>query len=127
MARRAVEHPVVRTRLLEAARQLMLRDGFPATGVAEICAAAGVTKGFFFHYFAGVDEFAVRPRRCDPIGVYALAGDVISFDILRVGDVYELGTDPLAELETAIDGLGSSRTARRTDVVAGNHLAEAPL
>src|SRR6266511_107719 len=77
MARHAVEHPVVRTRLLEAARQLMLRDGFPATGVAEICAAAGVTKGSFFHYFAGVDEFAVRPRRCDPIGVYSLAGDVI--------------------------------------------------
>src|SRR5205807_1420016 len=36
MARRAAEHPVVRQRLLDAARELFLRDGFAATGVAEI-------------------------------------------------------------------------------------------
>jgi TetR/AcrR family transcriptional regulator, transcriptional repressor for nem operon len=49
--RRAATHPIVRQRLLDAARELMLRDGFAATGLAEICAAAGVTKGSFFHYF----------------------------------------------------------------------------
>jgi TetR/AcrR family transcriptional repressor of nem operon len=55
MARRAAEHPVVRERLLDAARELVLRDGFAGTGVADICAAAGVTKGSFFHYFESKD------------------------------------------------------------------------
>ncbi len=58
MPRRAAEHPVVRQRLLEAARELMLRDGFAATGVADICAAAGVTKGSFFHYFESKDALS---------------------------------------------------------------------
>jgi TetR/AcrR family transcriptional regulator, transcriptional repressor for nem operon len=43
-------------KLLEAAQRLMLGKGFPATTVEEICAAAGVTKGSFFHYFAGKEE-----------------------------------------------------------------------
>lgn len=38
-------------KLLEAAQQLMLAQGFTATTVDEICQAAGLTKGSFFHYF----------------------------------------------------------------------------
>jgi TetR/AcrR family transcriptional repressor of nem operon len=38
-------------KLLEAAQQLMLAKGFPATTVDEICDTAGFTKGSFFHYF----------------------------------------------------------------------------
>ena len=38
-------------KLLEAAQQLMLAKGFPATTVDEICETAGFTKGSFFHYF----------------------------------------------------------------------------
>ena len=45
-----------RLKLLEAAQQLMLTKGFPATTLDEICAAAGVTKGSFFHYFAGKED-----------------------------------------------------------------------
>lgn len=40
-----------REKLLDAAQQLMLAKGFPATTVDEICDAAGFTKGSFFHYF----------------------------------------------------------------------------
>ena len=36
-------------KLLDAAQQLMLSKGFPATTVEEICEAAGFTKGSFFH------------------------------------------------------------------------------
>lgn len=43
-------------KLLGAAQQRMLVKGFPATTVEEICAAAGVTKGSFFHYFAGKED-----------------------------------------------------------------------
>lgn len=45
-----------REKLLDAAQQLMLAKGFVATTVDEICAAAGVTKGSFFHYFDSKED-----------------------------------------------------------------------
>src|SRR5258708_36112840 len=38
-------------KLLDAAQELMLVKGFTATSVDEVCEAAGLTKGSFFHYF----------------------------------------------------------------------------
>ena len=38
-------------RLLDAAERLMLAKGYAATTVDEICEAAKLTKGSFFHYF----------------------------------------------------------------------------
>jgi len=46
-----------RSTLLNAAMALMLRKGFSATSVDEICQSARVTKGSFFHYF--VDKEAL--------------------------------------------------------------------
>lgn len=40
-----------RERLLNAACELMLRRGYGAIGVAEICAHADVRKGSFYHFF----------------------------------------------------------------------------
>jgi TetR/AcrR family transcriptional regulator, transcriptional repressor for nem operon len=40
-----------RTRLLDAAYSLLLRKGYPATSVDEICDAAEVSKGSFYHLF----------------------------------------------------------------------------
>lgn len=42
-----------RERILNAALTEFARHGYDATGVAEICAAASVTKGAFYHHFAG--------------------------------------------------------------------------
>ncbi len=44
--------------LLDKAQQLMLGKGFSGTSVEEICKAAKVTKGSFFHYFDSKDELA---------------------------------------------------------------------
>jgi TetR/AcrR family transcriptional repressor of nem operon len=45
------EMPERKRRLVGAALRLMLRQGYSATTVDQICAEASVTKGSFFHYF----------------------------------------------------------------------------
>jgi TetR/AcrR family transcriptional regulator, transcriptional repressor for nem operon len=48
-----------RTRLLAATVDLVRANGYAATRVEEICAAAGVTKGSFFHHFESKEELAI--------------------------------------------------------------------
>lgn len=48
-----------RTRLLEAARDVIRAKGYAATSVDDLCAAAGVTKGAFFHHFASKEALGV--------------------------------------------------------------------
>jgi TetR/AcrR family transcriptional regulator, transcriptional repressor for nem operon len=48
-----------RARLIAAARDLVRRKGFAATSLDDLCAAAGVTKGAFFHHFATKEALGV--------------------------------------------------------------------
>jgi len=48
-----------RERLLDQGLELLLTQGFGATGVAEVTAAAGVPKGSFYNYFPSKEEFAL--------------------------------------------------------------------
>lgn len=55
----APERGDARTRLLEAARDIVRTQGFAATTVDDLCKAAGVTKGAFFHHFKSKDALGV--------------------------------------------------------------------
>ncbi|MBX3540959.1 MAG: TetR/AcrR family transcriptional regulator [Chelatococcus sp.] len=56
---RAAGKPDARSKLLDAALTLVRAKGYSATSVDELCAAAGVTKGAFFHHFKSKDALAV--------------------------------------------------------------------
>jgi TetR/AcrR family transcriptional repressor of nem operon len=49
--RKADSDSPTRQKLLDAAQELMLVKGYTDTSIDEICQAAGLTKGSFFHYF----------------------------------------------------------------------------
>ncbi|MFO1401623.1 MAG: TetR/AcrR family transcriptional regulator [Steroidobacteraceae bacterium] len=48
-----------RTALLDAAHALVRRQGWAATSVEQLCAAAGVSKGAFFHHFESKEALGV--------------------------------------------------------------------
>lgn len=48
-----------RTRLLEAARDLIRAQGFAGTSVDDLCRHAKVTKGAFFHHFKSKEDLGV--------------------------------------------------------------------
>lgn len=49
---------LTRERILRTAQGLILEKGYAGTSLADIVGALGVTKGAFFHHFAGKDELA---------------------------------------------------------------------
>jgi len=56
---RSSAQPDARTRLLDAAMQAIREKGYAATTVDDICGAAGVTKGAFFHHFKSKEDLGV--------------------------------------------------------------------
>lgn len=48
-----------KTKLLDAALTVIRTKGYAATTVDDICAAAGLTKGSFFHHFKSKDDLAI--------------------------------------------------------------------
>ena len=55
--------PTTRARLLEAAMALVRARGFAATSVDDLCRAAGVTKGAFFHHFVSKEALGVAAAK----------------------------------------------------------------
>ncbi|AMM85904.1 TetR/AcrR family transcriptional regulator [Martelella sp. AD-3] len=51
--------PDARSKLLDAALSLIRAKGYTATTVDELCSAAGVTKGAFFHHFKSKDALGI--------------------------------------------------------------------
>jgi TetR/AcrR family transcriptional repressor of nem operon len=59
-SRTALSQPAnARSKLLDAAMGLVRQKGYAATSVDDLCKAAGVTKGAFFHHFPSKEALAV--------------------------------------------------------------------
>ncbi len=82
-----------KTGILEAAQDLMLKKGFVATSIDEICKKASTTKGSFFHYFKNKEELGI-----ELVEQFAQG----SIDLLKTACL-EAGDDPLDRIYGLID------------------------
>ena len=84
---------LTRTKLLDATLAVMRQKGFAATSVDDVCRAAGVTKGSFFHHFDTKEALAVAAA-----GHFAKMADGVF-----VGAPYRKLADPLDRLIGYVD------------------------
>ncbi len=84
---------VTRAKILDAARDVIRAQGYTATTVDDICVAAGVTKGSFFHHFASKEE----------MGVAAIAAFGAMADVLFGAAPYHADPDPRARVLGYVD------------------------
>ena len=77
-----------RTKLLDAALYVIRAKGFSAARVEDICEAAELTKGSFFHHFAGKEDLALAAA--EHFSAYA--------DHVFSTAPYQLLSDPLDRL-----------------------------
>jgi TetR/AcrR family transcriptional regulator, transcriptional repressor for nem operon len=66
--------PDAKTRLLDAALAVIRTKGYGAATVDEICRAAGLSKGSFFHYFADKEALALAAAEHFSAGAAAFFG-----------------------------------------------------
>lgn len=106
------ENPATREKLLETAQHLMLAKGYTATSVEEICEAANLTKGSFFHYFASKED----------LGKAVLERYVLSMFQIVQNAPFSKKSDPLQRLYGYIDFMieVSKDPARRSGCLLGN-------
>jgi len=89
-------------KLVAATQRLMLRQGYAATTVDQICAEAGGTKGGFFHHFAGKE--AICRAAVDAWGEMGMR--------LYAEAWSDAGADPLDQLDSLFDIMISFTTTR---------------
>jgi TetR/AcrR family transcriptional repressor of nem operon len=87
-----LDHPS-RTKILDAALEVIRTKGYNATTVDDLCEAAGLTKGSFFHHFDTKEELAIAAA--ERFG--AMAGGLFA------QAPYRMKADPLERLLGYID------------------------
>ncbi len=82
-----------KTRILDATLKVVRSKGYTATRIEDVCEAAGLTKGSFFHHFSSKEELAIA------------AADYWSevTSALFAGAPYHRPADPLDRLLAYVD------------------------
>jgi TetR/AcrR family transcriptional repressor of nem operon len=82
-----------REQLLEAATALIMQRGYASTGVDDVCVAAGVSKGSFYHHFKSKEDLAL----------HVLQGQVNqACRVLESGDWHDVD-EPVARAFACVD------------------------
>ena len=101
-----------RERLLAAADALMHRRGYEAVGVAELCEAAGTSKGSFYHFFESKQALAIEMLELAWARTRAtIFADAFDDENLTTGEAFCAYAARLADIQT--------RFARQEAVVPG--------
>ena len=82
-----------KTKILDAALQVIRAKGYSATRIEDICEAAGLTKGSFFHHFDSKEELALAAAD------YWIEGTAAFFASAK----YHTLADPLDRLLAYVD------------------------
>lgn len=84
----------MRTALIQAARDLFIRDGFTATATPDIVARAGVTRGALYHHFQDKEALFAAVVRAEAEAVAAAieavdySGLTLDLALLRGGESF---------------------------------------
>ena len=113
-----------RDQILSAARRCFLRDGFHATSMQDVFAAAGLSSGAVYRYFTSKDDMIVAIAEENTLGIVDMIRDVAARQPDRpmgtiLADILEL-----VRAKHVQDGLGSIAVlvwseALRSPAVAG--------
>ena len=98
-ARKSAE---TQSRLIAASQRLMLRQGYAATTVDQICAEVGLTKGSFFYHFESKEAMCRAA-----VDAWCEMGTRLYAEACR-----EQGADPLDQLHRLLDIMISFTTTR---------------
>jgi AcrR family transcriptional regulator len=73
MDMRETQRNPMRDRILSVSAELFARNGYHATGVAELCKAVGLGRGAFYHYIGSKDEllYEISRRQVDEMNAFA--------------------------------------------------------
>lgn len=82
-----------KTRILNAALRVFREKGYSATRIEDVCEAAALTKGSFFHHFSTKEELAIAAAE--------YWGEVTSS--VFAGAPYHQPTDPLERILAYVD------------------------
>jgi TetR/AcrR family transcriptional repressor of nem operon len=94
-----------KTRFLEAALQVIRAKGYTATTVDDVCEAAGLTKGSFFHHFDSKEQLALAAADYFTEGAGALFASA----------PYHAPTNPLERLLAYVDFRKALLTGKLAD------------
>jgi TetR/AcrR family transcriptional repressor of nem operon len=116
---RSTAKPGARPKLLAAALSVIRTKGYSATSVDELCAAAGVTKGAFFHHFKSKDELGVAAADhwTETTGARFAAAPYHDHatPLDRILGYLADSIDHLRRYIELLFGVGTERTQHRTD------------